>query len=419
MIRLFSAIVLGLLLAVSPVAAQSQAANGSIEGTVSDTSGGVLPGVTVTITNTDNGSERVGRHERRRAVPCAAAAARQLSCRRRAAGIQAVRADRTSASRLAQTVVVNPSLEVGAVNETITVSADQMPALDLARIDIGHTMSDLEVHSLPLVARNPYNFALVAAGRHRLRERRVRRAASRRQRRGDAHQLPDRRQHEHREGPRRSAPAADVGSDDPGSQGRHDRLRARVRPDDGHGLQRRDAVGHQRLPRPGAATCSAATRSARSRSSSAAAARRRQRTARRSRPRRSGRRRRSTPGTASLGGPIVKNKLFFYGGWEQTRRDLSANSLITVSADVVSQLGLKTQPSAAPNVQTAKFAIGKVDYQLNGANRLTARWIRFHNDAPYNAAPAAARRSSAQTDFLDAHGLDRRPSWSRRSARTG
>ena len=25
-----------------------------------------------------------------------------------------------------------------------------------------------------------------------------------------------------------------------------------------------------------------------------------------------------------VGGPIVKNKLFFYGGWEQTRRDLSS-----------------------------------------------------------------------------------------------
>ena len=40
------------------VLAQSQAANGSIEGTVTDSSGGVLPGVTVTVTNTETGAAR-------------------------------------------------------------------------------------------------------------------------------------------------------------------------------------------------------------------------------------------------------------------------------------------------------------------------------------------------------------------------
>jgi hypothetical protein len=38
--------------------AQAQAANGNIEGVVRDASGGVLPGVTVTVTNTGTGVER-------------------------------------------------------------------------------------------------------------------------------------------------------------------------------------------------------------------------------------------------------------------------------------------------------------------------------------------------------------------------
>src|SRR4029453_15691386 len=38
--------------------AQAQAANGNIEGTVKDGSGAVLPGVTVTVTNTDTGAGR-------------------------------------------------------------------------------------------------------------------------------------------------------------------------------------------------------------------------------------------------------------------------------------------------------------------------------------------------------------------------
>jgi hypothetical protein len=106
-------------------------------------------------------------------------------------------------------------------------------------------------------------------------------------------------------------------------------------------------------------------------------------------------------GTASIGGPIIHNKLFFYGGWEQTRRDLSANSLITVSPSIVEQVGVKPQPAAAPNVQTAKFLIAKTDYQLNAGNRLTARWIRFHNDAPYNSGGGTATLERA-TNFLDA-----------------
>ena len=43
---------------VTPALAQSQAVNAAIEGTIVDTSGGVLPGVTITITNTETGAER-------------------------------------------------------------------------------------------------------------------------------------------------------------------------------------------------------------------------------------------------------------------------------------------------------------------------------------------------------------------------
>jgi predicted S18 family serine protease len=57
MSRLLTFLLLCLALA-SPAFAQSQAANGAIEGTVTDSSGGVLPGVTVTITSADTGVMR-------------------------------------------------------------------------------------------------------------------------------------------------------------------------------------------------------------------------------------------------------------------------------------------------------------------------------------------------------------------------
>ncbi len=61
-------------------------------------------------------------------------------------------------------------------------------------------------------------------------------------------------------------------------------------------------------------------------------------------------------------------------------------------------------------MQTAKFAIGKGDYQINGANRLTARWIQFHNDAPYNSGGGTATLERATE-------LPRRDGFDRRSAR--
>src|SRR5689334_3341510 len=52
-------IALTLLALAATAAAQSQAINGSIEGTVKDNTGAILPGVTVTVTNTDTGAQRV------------------------------------------------------------------------------------------------------------------------------------------------------------------------------------------------------------------------------------------------------------------------------------------------------------------------------------------------------------------------
>src|SRR5258708_13736396 len=52
-------LVTALGLAAGSARAQSQAVNGTIEGTIKDASGGFLPGVTATVHNTDTGAERV------------------------------------------------------------------------------------------------------------------------------------------------------------------------------------------------------------------------------------------------------------------------------------------------------------------------------------------------------------------------
>lgn len=58
MFRVCCAFLFSLSIATA-VFAQGQAINGTIEGTVTDDSGAVLPGVTVTVTNADTGDVRV------------------------------------------------------------------------------------------------------------------------------------------------------------------------------------------------------------------------------------------------------------------------------------------------------------------------------------------------------------------------
>src|SRR6185436_15689612 len=50
---------------------------------------------------------------------------------------------------------------------------------------------------------------------------------------------------------------------------------------------------------------------------------------------------------------------------------------------------------------TAKFKIAKGDYEIGHGNRLTTRWIQFHNDSPYNSGGGTSTLERA-TDFLDA-----------------
>jgi carboxypeptidase family protein/TonB-dependent receptor-like protein len=384
----------------TPAFAQSTAANGSIEGTVTDSSGGVLPGVTVTITNVETGIQRpvvtnekgiyrapllpLGKYEVVAELP----------------GFKIFKQTDITLS-VGQTAVVNATLTVGAVSETITVSSTDIPALDIARIDIGHTMSDLEVHNLPLVARNPYNFALVQPGVTGIEnvEFGVPRLAANGAAMRINYQIDGNTNTEKDRAGLRLLPMSEVMIQEvkvittgfaPEFGQTMGMVYNAVTPSGTNTFKGEAGYLFRRKPFSAfpfffgcgsttiAANCPAITAGADQKPET-----------------------RVDTGTADVGGPIVKNKLFFYGGWEQTRRDLSSTSLITVDPSIVAAVGVKPQPSAAPNVQTAKFAIAKTDYQISGGNRFTARWIQFHNDAPYNSGGGTNTLERA-TDFLDA-----------------
>jgi hypothetical protein len=396
MLRIIVSALLSLSL-TAPAFAQSQAANGAIEGTVTDSSGGVLPGVTVTITNVDTGAERVvitndkGMYR-----------APLLTLGRYKVGVELQGFKRFDVTDIklsvGQTAVVNATLSVGTVSETITVSSADIPALDLARIDIGHTMTDLEVHNLPLVARNPYNFALVQPGVTGIEnvEFGVPRLAANGAAMRINYQIDGNTNTEKDRAGLRLLPMSEVMIQEvkvvttgfaPEFGQTMGMVYNAVTPSgtntfrgDGGYLFRRKPFSA--FPFFFGCTAVASTCG----------------------PPPAGAARPDTKvdtGTATIGGPLLKNKAFFYVGWEQTRRDLSSNSPITIVPASAAAIGLKPQPAFVPNVQTAKFFIAKSDLQVNPANRATVRWIRFANDAPYNSGGNLVSLEQA-TDFLDA-----------------
>src|SRR5439155_12815886 len=139
--------------------AQSQALNGQIEGNVTDSNGASIPNAVITIVNTETGATRTVIADesgvyRAPLLPL---------------GTYRVTAEASNFKKLVreginlttgQTATVVLTLEAGQVSEVVTISADA-PIADPAKIDLGRVMNTVEVHNLPLVSRNPYNFALL------------------------------------------------------------------------------------------------------------------------------------------------------------------------------------------------------------------------------------------------------------------
>src|SRR4051794_24784019 len=130
------------LLALTPlgVFAQSQAVNGTIEGTIKDGSGGLLPGVSVTIRNTDTGEARVVVTDanglyRAPLLPL---------------GTYRVSAELSGFKKYEQTgipmgagssAVINLTMEAGAIEEVVSFTADAA-VVDLGKVDVGRNLGE-------------------------------------------------------------------------------------------------------------------------------------------------------------------------------------------------------------------------------------------------------------------------------------
>jgi len=356
-------ILLSALLSLSLTAmafAQSQAINGTIEGTVSDASGGVLPGVTVTVTNIDTGAERslVSNETGLYRAPLL-----QLGNYRVTAELQGFKKFVQTGVTLSagQTAVVNVTLGVGQVSETISVTADS-PIVDLGKIDQGRTLNEREIKDLPLTSRNPYNFALLQPGvtGFETQEFGVPRITANGALLRVNYQIDGNDNTEKDRAGLRQMPMSEVMIREvkvvttgyAPEFGQTMGLVYNAITPSGSNLFKGQAS--YRLQRKAFAALPFFTTSTVKPPTDV------------------------NVFTVDNGGPIVKDRTFYFAGYENTRRDLSGGRVITIAPASAARLGLN-EPAYMPALENTKFAIGKVDHQLAPSQRLSVRYIFFDN----------------------------------------
>jgi hypothetical protein len=385
--RLIGMMVALLALAAGTARAQSQAVNGTIEGTIRDASGGLLPGVTVTARNTDTGAERVVVTDanglfRAPLLPL---------------GSYTVTAELSGFKKYEQTkipitagssAVINIAMEVGGITEVVSVQADAA-VVDLGKIDVGRNLNEREIHNLPLVSRNPYNFALLQPGV----------SGSENSEFGV---------------PRFSANGSLLRINyqmDGNTNTQKDRAGLRLMP------MSEVAIGEVKVTTSGYApefgqtmglVYNAITPSGTNRMRGDVSYRFR-RTPFSAYPFFSTINPRSPENkpkdvvntvTASAGGPIVQDRVHYYAGFERTYRDMT--NTFTLTPDLVAQVGQPAQPNTVPAYQSVRFFLGKIDAQLAQGHRLTTRVNWFENNNPFNGGAGGTTTIERGFDYKDA-----------------
>ncbi len=396
--RRLTSLLLLVALSLAPRAfAQSQAINGAIEGRVHDATGALLPGVTVTITNVETGAKRTVQSGSDGSYRAPLLPLGSYAVKAEISGFKTL--ERTGISLAAgQTAVVELSLEVGGVAEVVSVSGDS-PVAEPGKIDLGRTISQAEIKNLPLVSRNPYNFAFLQANvtGYENNEFGV---------------------------PRINANGSQMHTNyqiDGNTNTQKDRAGLRMLPISEVVVREVKVITSGFAPEFGQTTgmvFNAVTPSGTNDVRGYLTYRFR-RAGMNERPFFLAPTARKPDNnidnfTATLGGPIVKDRWHYYLGYEYVDQDLRDASKVIQQSAVNNAQTLGLSPTAIPpdgvipTQQHVNFAIAKTDYQISPAHKLSARYFFFKNRSPYNIGGRPQHRR-ARHRLQRPHGLGFRP----------
>jgi hypothetical protein len=367
------------LAAVFQANAQSQALNGQIEGTITDPNGAAVPNASVTVRNIETGSERQITTDENGVYRAPLLPLGTWRVTVEAANFKRfVREGITLTA--GQTATVDLALEAGDVSATVTVTSDA-PIADPGKIDVGRVMTTREIKDLPLVSRNPYNFSLLQAnvvGRPNT-EFGVPRVSANGYARRTNFQLDGNVNTQANQAGLRLVPisetfisevqlvtngfSAEFGNT-PGL------VMNNITPSGTNGFHGSASYRFRRT-----------WMSSRPFNLSPLAAK--------------------PPTTVddytvAIGGPIIKDRWHFYGGYEYVNRDFSGRPAQQTNINAANQQALIAGGLASgifvpsiPASQKVNFFIFRTDAQLTDNHRLTGRYIRFTNFSPNNIAGVA------------------------------
>lgn len=117
----------------------------------------------------------------------------------------------------------------------------------------------------------------------------------------------------------------------------------------------------------------------------------------------------------SLGGPIVKNKLFFFASYEQQKftapRQIFYNTLVTAVPNGAGQTEAfnfyRAQEVPYDATNDAKALLGKVDWNINDANRFNARYSFSDNEAINGVATGETALDPTTNNSLSTNGTEK------------
>ena len=147
------------LLATSSALAQSTA---TLQGTVTDSKGAVLPNATVVVRNRSTSTERTTQTDSDGNYQVAALPVGVYTIEVRVQGFKTQVADQVTLE-VAKTVVQNFQMDVGAISEQVLVSSD-VPVIETATTSVGTVINQRTVQEIPLNGRHFVDLGLLIPG---------------------------------------------------------------------------------------------------------------------------------------------------------------------------------------------------------------------------------------------------------------